>query len=316
MHYSSWIKNMRDRIIRVLTELAKNNEEVVLLTCDIGFKVLDDFREKYPLQFYNTGITEQATTGIATGMALEGKIVFTYSIANFNSLKCLEQIRNDAAYHNANVKIMSIGAGFSYGSLGMSHHLTEDISIMKSIPNLVVFSPADSEEAEAVIRAAYEYNGTCYLRLGRGGEKVFNNKIEQYRIGDAIELFDGIDGYIFSTGPILEEAIKAKNLLSKMGYTIGVVSFPTIKPVNKDIIIDITKKCKHIFTVEENNIIGGFGSSIAEVLCDNNIHIRLSRIGIKDSYFSFAGDQLYMRRICNIDHRSILNIILSELNNI
>lgn len=163
---------MRDTFVRTLITLAKSNPNIELFTGDLGFGVLKPFWEQLPDQFVNAGIAEQNMTAAAAGAAGEGKIVFTYSIGNFPTLRCLEQIRNDCAYHDANVKIVCVGGGFVYGSLGMSHQATEDIAVMRALPNVAVLCPGDPAEAEAATKAIAEYPGTCYLRLGRGGENV------------------------------------------------------------------------------------------------------------------------------------------------
>ena len=162
---------MRDTFVRTLIALAKEDPNIELMTGDLGFGVLKPFWEQLPDQFVNAGIAEQNMTSAAAGMALEGKTVFTYSIGNFPTLRCLEQIRNDCAYHHANVKIVCVGGGFVYGSLGMSHQATEDIAVMRALPDVAVLCPGDLVEAEEATRAIARYPGTCYLRLGRGGEK-------------------------------------------------------------------------------------------------------------------------------------------------
>jgi transketolase len=174
---------MRDAFVRTLIDIAKEDKNVHLITGDLGFGVLKPFWEQLPDQFTNAGIAEQNMTSFAAGLALEGKTVFTYSIGNFPTLRCLEQIRNDCAYHNANVKIVCVGGGFVYGSLGMSHHATEDLAIMRALPDVTVLAPGDLVEAECATRAIYEHQGTCYLRLGRGGEKRIHEKIDTFRLG-------------------------------------------------------------------------------------------------------------------------------------
>ena len=200
---------MRDGFIRTVLELAKNDKNVELVTGDLGFGVLKPFWEAVPDQFINAGIAEQNMTSLAAGMALEGKTVFTYSIGNFPTLRCLEQIRNDCAYHNANVNVVCVGGGFVYGALGMSHHATEDLAVMRSLPDVVVFAPADKVEAAAVAKAAAEHPGTCYIRLGRGGEKVVRETIENFTIGKAIPVQEGSPVAIFSTGDIYGEVAAA-----------------------------------------------------------------------------------------------------------
>ena len=167
---------MRDTFVRTLIDIAKADKNVHLVTGDLGFGVLRPFWEQLPDQFTNAGIAEQNMTSFAAGMALEGKTVFTYSIGNFPTLRAIEQIRNDCAYHNANVKIVCVGGGFVYGSLGMSNHATEDLAIMRALPDVVVVAPGDLVEAKCATRAIYQHQGTCYLRLGRGGEKRIHDR--------------------------------------------------------------------------------------------------------------------------------------------
>ena len=175
---------MRDVFIKRLTEEIARNRNMFLISGDLGFGVFDKFRKTYPNNFINAGVAEQNMTGIATGIALEGNIVFTYSIANFSTLRCLEQIRNDACYHNANVKIVSVGGGFSYGQLGISHHATEDIAIMRSLPDITVFTPSGLWESEKVTEAAIKTQGTCYLRLDKSkGNDLPINSVENFELG-------------------------------------------------------------------------------------------------------------------------------------
>ena len=202
---------MRDTFVKTLVNLAKEDKNIELITGDLGFGVLKPYWETVPDQFTNAGIAEQNMTSVAAGMALEGKTVFTYSIGNFPTLRCLEQIRNDCAYHHANVKIVCVGGGFVYGSLGMSHHATEDIAVMRALPDVVVMCPGDLVEAEEATKAIAKYQGTCYLRLGRGGEKRIHEKVDNFEIGKAIKIkeSDKKKIAIFSTGAILDEASEA-----------------------------------------------------------------------------------------------------------
>lgn len=301
---------MRNAFVKTLVELAKSNKNIEVVTGDLGFGVLKPFWEQCPDQFTNAGIAEQNMTGIAAGMALSGKIVFTYSIGNFPTLRCLEQIRNDCAYHNANVKIVCVGGGFAYGSLGMSHQATEDIAILRALPNVSVFAPGDLVEAEEVTKAIVNYPGTCYLRLGRGGEKRIHDKIENFQIGKAIKIKEGKDIAIFSSGAIFDEVIDAYNELVKDGLNPIVYTFPTIKPIDKDVILEVSKKCKHIFTVEEHNIIGGFGGAVAEVLSEINCNkASLHMIGLNDEYSIKVGSQKYLRNEYHLNSTNIFEAI-------
>ncbi len=305
---------MRDTFFRTLIELAEDNKNIEVVTGDLGFGVLKPFWEAHPDQIINAGIAEQNLTSVAAGMALEGKKVFTYSIGNFPTLRCLEQIRNDCAYHNADVKIVCVGGGFVYGSLGMSHHATEDIAVMRSLPNVTVLCPGDLVEAEAVTRAMANYHGTCYIRLGRGGEKKIHDTLPDFKIGKAIPVKKGEKVAIFSTGAIFEEIEIACEILESSGITPTVYTFPTVKPIDKEVIREISASHEIIVTCEEHNLSGGFGSAVAEVLAELPSHARILRIGMNDEYSTIVGDQKYLRDQYGMSGQKIAQRILCEVN--
>lgn len=304
---------MRTAFIQTILACAKENPNLELVTGDLGFGVLKPFWEKLPDQFLNVGIAEQNMTSIAAGMALEGKTVFTYSIGNFPTMRCLEQIRNDCAYHNANVKIICVGGGFVYGSLGMSHHATEDLAVMRAMPNMSVFAPADAMEASAVAQAVVHTNGTCYIRLGRGGEPIVRPKISDFIIGKALPVEYGKRVAIFSTGDIYSEVAKAVVLLKTFGIQPTVYTFPTVKPLDTEVIRQCAETHSLIVTVEEHNLSGGFGSAVAEELTKYQYRAKLLRIGIPDVYSEVAGDQQYLRRYYHLDSGNIAGRILRAL---
>ena len=304
---------MRDTFVRTLVELAKQDKNRELITGDLGFGVLKPYYEAVPDQFTNAGIAEQNMITVAAGMALEGKTVFTYSIGNFPTLRCLEQIRNDCAYHNANVKIVCVGGGFVYGSLGMSHQATEDLAILRALPDVVVMAPADLVEAEECTKALAKYPGTAYLRLGRGGEKRIHDKIEDFQIGKAIKVHDGEKVAIFSTGAIFEEVTAAYDELKEKGYNPAVYTFPTVKPIDKDVIEEVAREFDLIVSCEEHNIVGGFGSAVAEVMAEmKDKKAVLMRIGLNDEYSVRVGNQKYLRQQYGIDAKSIVERIAKE----
>ena len=287
---------MRDTFVRTLIGLAKENKNIELITGDLGFGVLKPFWEQLPDQFTNAGIAEQNMTTVAAGMALEGKIVFTYSIGNFPTLRCLEQIRNDCAYHQANVKIVCVGGGFVYGSLGMSHQATEDLAILRALPDVVVLAPGDLVEAEEATKAMVNDPGTCYLRLGRGGEKRIHDHIDNFQIGKAIQVKDGEKIAILSTGAIFEEVEGAYDILTQKGFSPAVYTFPTVKPIDAEVIRDCAQRFDYIVTCEEHNIVGGFGSAVAEVMAEMKAKkASLIRIGLNDQYAVLVGNQKYLR---------------------
>lgn len=311
---------MRDMFVRTLIDIAKQDRNVHLITGDLGFGVLKPFWEQLPDQFINVGIAEQNMASFAAGLALQGKIVFTYSIGNFPTLRCLEQIRNDCAYHNANVKIVCVGGGFVYGALGMSHHATEDLAIMRALPDVIVLAPGDIVEAEHATKAIYKQQGTCYLRLGRGGEKRIHKKIDAFQIGKSIKIKDGKKVAIFSTGAILDEVIDAIGLMGEHDIKPALYTFPTVKPIDKAFIKECAEPYDLIVTVEEHNIIGGFGSAISEVLVElPGSKARILKIGLDDKYSSVVGSQEYLRDIYGMSAgcivKKVLDCLKEGLNN-
>lgn len=309
---------MRDTFVKTLIEEAKKDSNIELVTGDLGFGVLKPYFEQLPNQFTNAGIAEQSMTGIAAGMALCGKTVFTYSIGNFPTLRCIEQIRNDCAYPHANVKIVCVGGGFVYGSLGMSHQATEDIAIMRALPEVTVVCPGDLVEAAEATKAIAHIPGTVYLRLGRGGEKRIHDKIENFQIGKAVKIQDAKDDCdkkvaLFSTGAILDEATDAAKMLEQAGIGVEEYSFHTVKPIDKDVIIDCAKRYDYIVTVEEHNIIGGFASAVSEVITDSDEKAKLIKIGLNDEYCSKVGNQKYLRAQYGMVAEDIVNKVKETL---
>jgi transketolase len=286
-----------------------------LVTGDLGFGVLDKFRSRFPHQFINAGVAEQNMTGLATGLALEGRIVFTYSIANFPTLRCLEQIRNDACYHMANVKVVSIGGGFSYGALGISHHATEDLAIMRSLPNLTVLSPSGCWETIQATEALVNTSGTCFLRLDKSaGDDSPRRVDERFEVGRVRVLREGKDCAIFVTGGILEEVWRATALLENSGISAKIVSVHTIKPLDQESILQICENTDVVITVEEHTIYGGLGGALAETLMDNGISPKgFLRIGLEAGFSCIVGSQKYLRECYGLDAKSISNRIQALL---
>jgi transketolase len=306
---------MRDTFVRTLIDIAKQDKNVHLITGDLGFGVLKPFWEQLPDQFTNAGIAEQNMTSFAAGLALQGKIVFTYSIGNFPTLRCLEQIRNDCAYHNANVKIVCVGGGFVYGSLGMSHHATEDLAIMRALPDVTVLAPGDLVEAECATRAIYQHQGTCYLRLGRGGEKRIHEKIDDFQIGKAIKIKNGEKVVIFSTGAIFDEVVDAIQSMEEHSINPALYTFPIVKPIDRAAIEECAEQYELIVTVEEHNIIGGFGSAVSEVLAElGGTKARVLKIGLNDKYSSIVGSQKYLRDVYGMSARKIVEKVQGTLS--
>jgi transketolase len=298
---------MRDAFIERLTELAERDPRVFLITGDLGFGVITRFAEQFPRQYLNAGVAEQNMTGLATGIALEGRIVYTYSIANFPTLRCLEQVRNDAAYHDADVKIVAIGGGFSYGALGMSHHATEDLAVLRAMPGVTVVAPGDDWEAAEATEAVAATPGTCYLRLDRSSAGVQRNEGEQFTLGRARKLREGTDLTLIATGGMLGEVLAAPDRLVADGIGCRVLSMHTVKPLDAIAVLAAARETGGIITVEEHVAEGGLGSAVGEVLLDAGLYpARFRRIAVRGGFVSVVGGQAYLRGTLGLDAGSIV----------
>lgn len=298
-----------------LSELAASNDRVMLITGDLGFGVLDSFAERFPRQFLNAGVAEQNMTGLATGLALEGRIVFTYSIGNFPTLRCLEQIRNDAAYHGANVKVVAIGGGFSYGALGVSHHATEDLAILRAIPGITVVAPGDRWEVSEATAAVAAAPGVCYLRLDKSAAPNTERPNELFTIGRARVLRDGSAITLISCGGILALALEAADALAADGVHCRVVSMHTLKPIDSGAILSAAAQTGGIVTIEEHVIEGGLGGAVAEVCMDAGIFPRtFHRIGLRGGFATVVGSQDYLRALHEMDTSTIVARVRSCLS--
>ena len=305
---------MRDAFVRALMREAAADPRLTLITGDLGFGVLKPFWETYPDQFVNAGIAEQGMTGLAAGLARTGRTVLTYSIGNFPTLRCIEQIRNDCAYHDANVKIVCVGGGFVYGSLGMSHHATEDMAVLRALPGVTVFTPGDPAEVEAVVPVMLRTPGTCYLRLGRGGEPMLHDgPIADWTLPRALTLRQGTDVALLSAGGILTQTVSAARLLQEQGVSAEVVSFPCLKPIDREKLMELAGRFRHLVTVEEHSIVGGFGSAVCEVIAETGMSCRVHRIGMEDVYSCIVGTQQYLRGQYRMDDRAICERTLAWL---
>jgi len=301
---------MRDYFIKELTKQAKLNPSILLITGDLGFGVFDDFRRLLPNQFINAGVAEQNMTAMACGLAMEGHKVFTYSIGNFATLRCLEQIRNDICYHNVDVTIVSIGGGFSYGQLGVSHFATEDLSIMRAIPNIVVLTPSSNDQVVEMMRGINSMKGPKYLRLDKDfGPDVLETP--SFMLGKINRLIDGNDATIICVGGIVNEALKAANILGQRGISLRVLSVGTLKPMDIKEIILAVEQTKLIITLEENSIFGGLAGTVSETCMKLGVFPKkFQALGIPDIFPEVVGDQKYLRKYFKLDAQSIVKKII------
>jgi transketolase len=287
---------MRDAFIRTLFERASEDKSIVFITGDLGYSVVERFAEELPDQFLNVGVAEQSMIGVAAGLASEGFRCFVYSIANFPTLRCLEQIRNDVCYHNLPVTIVSVGAGVAYGSLGYTHHAVEDLAAMRPLPNITIGSPADPFETIALTNYFALNDGPGYLRLGKNGESNIHNECPTLSLGTPIELLAGDAGLILSTGNVTELAVlAAQDLLDTAGLKMAVWTVPFVKPLFPDVLRDLVSTFPFVVTVEEHVRAGGFGSALLEVFSDHDINIPTRGVSLQESPLTVVGTSSYIR---------------------
>jgi transketolase len=305
---------MKEAFVRALTSLARENSRLMFLTGDLGFGMVDPFVAEFPDQFLNVGVAEQNMLGLATGLALENRTVFTYSIGNFGTLRCLEQIRNDAAYHDLNINIVSMGGGFSYGALGISHHATEDLAILRAIPNMTVVAPADEWEAEEATRALAATAGVGYLRLDKSFAETNPGAGECFRLGMTRRLRNGNALTLIAAGGVLKNVLAAADRLSEVGVSCRVLSMHTIKPLDTVAVLAAARETGGIVTVEEHTVVGGLGSAVAEVCLEEGvIPQRFYRIGLRAGFSSVVGSQTYLQRRNGLDEQSIRETVMALL---
>ncbi|CEK19156.1 transketolase family protein [Chthonomonas calidirosea] len=298
---------MRTAFIEELCKLAEEEERIWLLCGDLGYSVLERFRDRFPNRYVNVGVAEQNMTGMAAGLALCGKIVFTYSIANFPVMRCLEQIRNDICYHHANVKIVAVGGGLAYGAQGYTHHGVEDLAVMRVLPEMTVIAPGDPVETRLATRAIVSYNGPCYLRLGKAGEPIVHQTDPKFEIGKAILMRDGSSVTLISTGGMLATVMQAAQRLAENGIAARVLSMHTLAPLDREAILAAAAETGGIVTVEEHGI-GGLASAVAEVLAVAGYAVPFRALHLPRKPTSHAGTQESLRSVHGLSVEGIVTV--------
>lgn len=305
---------MRDTFIATLVERASDDDRVMLITGDLGFGVLDDYEKMFPNQYVNAGVAEQSMAMLATGCALSGYTVFTYSIANFPTLRCLEMLRNDVAYHDAPVITVAVGGGYSYGALGMSHHATEDLAILRAIPGMTVVAPADLYEVREATTQLIEAGAPAYLRLDKSWAPPSAEANAPFKIGKARLLRDGDDLTVVATGGVVGEVLAAGELLAGRGISIRVLSMHTLKPFDQSAVLDAARTTGGIVTVEEHVAVGGLGSAVLEALADEQAWPRrFRRLALAPDTWAGVGSQSHLRELAGLDASSIAAALINTL---
>jgi transketolase len=298
---------MRDAFVQTLLEEAKRDKNIILITGDLGFGVLDVFQKELPSQFINSGVNEQALMGMAAGIASTGKRVFVYSIANFPTLRCLEQIRNDVCLMNNSVVVVSVGAGYAYGAQGYTHHALEDIAVMRALPNLDILIPADPIEAKLITKYLVKTKSPSYLRLGKSNENMINQIEPVLAHGKFNEIIKGESGTILFVGSIGTTAMKAAELLLLGGLSSSVASVPFVSSLDKDYLERAARKGP-IVTVEEHGRRGGFGSAVLEFLNKEKIRANVGIIAATQKNLSQIGSQEFLRDENGLDVHAVVSM--------
>lgn len=296
-----------------LVELGKMHEDVVVLDADVAVATrTEEFKKVFPERYTDCGIAEANMVGIAAGLCSCGYVPFVTSFAMFLAGRAFEQIRNSIGYPHLNVKLGATHGGISVGEDGATHQCNEDIALMRTIPGMVIINPADSVEAAAAVKAAYEHEGPVYLRFGRLAIPVFNDEeTYDFQLGKGIELREGKDCTIIATGLCVSESLGAAEILADHGVDAQVINIHTIKPIDEELIISAAQKTKRIFTVEEHSVIGGLGSAVADVLSEN-CPTKLTKIGVKDTY-GHSGNAVKLLHEFGLDAEGIANTVLGNL---
>lgn len=306
---------MQKTYISTLYKFMKQDKNVISCLSDSGTDYDEIIARELPLQVLNYGISENNKVASASGLASSGKIPFVYTTNAFLVYRSYEFVRDDVCLQNRNVKIVGMGCGISWSTLGPTHHTTEDISCLKALPNLILLSPASAKELEKCMEFAYNHVGPVYIRIGMGNEEEIYQDECKFTLGKNVTISEGKDAVIFTTGSIISEVLKAKEKLKEENIDLKVINVPTIKPFDISSVINEGNNYKKIISVEEHNVIGGLGSSIADVIATNNLNTKLYKIGINDTFAKGYGTYQEMKEMNNLDSESIYKELKKILSN-
>jgi transketolase len=302
---------MKQAFIESLTKIMEQDEKVVVMTADMGFSVFEDIQKRFHKRFFNTGITEQASISFAAGLAKSGFKIYFYAQAPFISMRCLEQVRLDIAYNNLNIKLIGSNSGFSLNQYGVSHFGLEDIAIMKTLPGMTIYNPADSVEMKKVMDESYKISSPVYIRMTKTGNQTFYKK--DVDIKKPIQITKGEGGLFLVSGGLIDRANQIIGMLNKEKINLSLYSCPLIKPMNKEM-ISILKKYKYVFSLEEHSVIGGFGSTIANLIIDNSLQTKLTKFALPDKYLHISGTMGYLLDKSGLSVKGIVKIIKDVLS--
>lgn len=305
---------MRNAFADEVFKIAQEDDRLILLSGDIGNKLFDKFKTLGHSRFFNCGVAEANMMGVAAGMALSGLRPFVYTITPFTTARCFEQIRVDVCYHNAPVVIVGTGSGLSYADLGPTHHSLEDMAILRTLPGMRVFAPCDSSELRSLLHAVMKDNSPAYIRIGKKGEPNIHKSPPDINIGEVIVIRPGDDLAILATGNMVPPSLKAAEILLESNISAEVVSFYSVKPLDREYLTNASRRFKMIVTVEEHGLIGGFGSAVAEWWSDTNSDFMHLRFGTGDEFMHKVGSQDYARNLFGLTSENIAEKILNAFN--
>ncbi|MBF0397173.1 MAG: transketolase [Desulfobacterales bacterium] len=302
---------MRQTCLNSIYELAKNDERIFFLGSDLGAGVLDQFKKNIPGRFFMEGVSEANIIGIAAGLGLEDKIVYVNTIATFITRRCFEQVVLDICLHKIKVRLIGNGGGLVYAPLGPTHMAIEDIAIFRAIPNMAIIAPADADEMRRFMPLTVDYPGPLYIRLAKGGDPIVSRQTSPFEIGKAIQMSEGKDVLIITTGITLKIALDSTAILEKQGIKSSVIHMPTIKPIDSDTILRFAVEIPIIVTIEEHSIIGGLGSAVSELIAEANFTSpkRFKRIGIPDIFPDEYGSQSSLMERFAINTENLISTI-------
>ncbi|HYH68311.1 MAG TPA: transketolase C-terminal domain-containing protein [Urbifossiella sp.] len=298
---------MRENCLKTVYELAKTDERIVFVGSDLGVGVLAEFKKEMPARFFMEGVAEQNLVGVAAGLAMEGHVVYLNTIATFLSRRCYEQVAVDLCLHNVNVRLIANGGGVVYAPLGPTHLATEDIAIMRALPNMAIVAPADAKEMIRFMHASVDHQGPIYIRVAKGHDPVVTTDTGPFVIGKAVPMRTGGEVLLVTTGVGLQVCLAAADQLAAGGVKAAVLHFPTIKPFDTEALHAHAEGAAAIVAVEEHTIIGGLGGACAEYLAETDLLAsrRFKRVGIPDVFPSVYGDQAGMMRKYGISAEAV-----------
>jgi len=307
---------MRETSLEEIYKLAKKDKRVIFIGSDLGVGTLNKFKEEMPERFFMEGISEGYLIGMASGLALEGKVVYVNTISTFITRRCYEQLVVDVCLHNLNVRMIGNGGGMVYAPLGPTHMAIEDLSIMRAIPNMTIVAPADADEMRRLIPQTLDHPGPIYIRLAKGSDPIVTRDSIPFRIGKALLMREGRDVLLVTTGITLKIALDAADQLGAQGIEAAVLHVPTVKPLDVEQLLDRISSVRAVVSVEENSIIGGLGSAVAEIIAEAGLEPakKFKRLGIPDVFPDKYGSQNALMDHYKISMREIIFSVTGLLN--